>query len=279
MSAKSLQVEVSVLKGFFEWLYKSEHILINPMEDIVIQQPQSGSERNIFTEEDIAIFLDSIGIATATGQRDRALFELMYSSGFRVEEITGLKLAEVNLEERICFVVRKGRKDGYVPFSETALKFLLKYIGDGRKWYLKKVRNPEMKDILFLNTSGKMSWKSLRTKFRKYLAGCGLADKGYVMHSIRHATATHLIAHGASIRYVQELLGHESLKTTQIYTRPTQENIKRVYRTYHPRENEYYKEVDAEYLREIENLKNRIIWQKKETGKQQERLRKRGLKR
>jgi site-specific recombinase XerD len=273
LSERSIQVELTVLKGFFIWLYKSEYILTNPTEDITLLRSVSGDERKIFTEKEMFMFLDSIGILTPDEQRDRAVFELMYSSGLRVSEISSLKVEEVNLEERICLLKRKGNKDGYVPFSGTALKFLLKYIVDGRKKYVKLVRNPDFKTLLFLNRNGKMSWKSIRGRFRKYLKRCGLENKGYVIHSIRHATATHLIAHGASMRYVQELLGHADLKTTQVYTRPTEENIKSMYRMYHPRENEYYKEVDKKYLAELKKLKDRIVWQKKETKKQKERLR------
>jgi site-specific recombinase XerD len=273
LSDKSIQVECAALRGFFIWLYKSEYILTNPAEDLTLMKSGCGNERKIFTEKDMCLFLDSIEITTPEGQRDRALFELMYSSGLRVSEITGLKAEEVNLEERICLLKRKGDKDGYVPFSGAALKFLLKYISHGRKEHVKLVRDPELKALLFLNTTGKMSWKALKTRFDKHVQHCGLEKKEYVMHSIRHATATHLIAHGASIRYVQELLGHKNLKTTQIYTRPGEENIKAVYRTYHPRDNEYYREVDKTYITELKKLKEAIVRQRVETKKQKKRLR------
>ena len=97
-------------------------------------------------------------------------------------------------------------------------------------------------------------------RFRAYLKDCGLAGKGYTIHSVRHACATHLLLHGANIRYVQELLGHENVQTTQVYTRPTNENIKKVYRTYHPRENEYFKEVDSKYVKQVRSLKSRLKW-------------------
>jgi integrase/recombinase XerC len=273
VSELSIKTELSMIKGFFEWLYKSEEILFNPTEDIEILCNRDGKERKIFTEEDIALFLDSIGTDLPVEQRDKALFELMYSSGLRVGELRNLKLDELNLEERICFIIRKGKKEGYVPFSEVSLKFLLKYIQGGRKQFLKRLRNQDEKNILFLSTRGKISWKVLRTRFNKYLMRCGLKDKGYVMHSIRHTTATHLIAAGASIRYVQELLGHESLATTQIYTRPGAENIKRVYRTYHPRENDLYMEIDSEYLNEVRKLKEGLIWQRERYGKKREGMR------
>ena len=273
LSPSSIAVELSTHKEFYKYLYKSEYILKNPMEDIAIKQKGSQNERKIFSEKDISLFLDSIGIRMPHEQRDRALFELMYSSALRVGEIINLTIVNTNLDDRICFVKRKGGKEGFVPFSLTALKFLKIYIAHGRKKHLRYVINPNFKNILFLHSRGKLTWKALNGRFKKYLERCGLQNKGYTHHSIRHAAATHLLSHGASIRYVQELLGHESIKTTEIYTRPSVENIKAVYRTYHPRENEYFKEIDAEYLAECEKMKKEIIRKRKEYARKKRRQR------
>jgi hypothetical protein len=108
-------------------------------------------------------------------------------------------------------------------------------------------------------------------RFRKYLEETDLKGKDYTLHSIRHATATHLLSHGTDIRYIQELLGHESIQTTQVYTRPCDEDIKRIYKCYHPRENEYYREVDSEYLKAVCQLKNDIIRQRKEEERKKRR--------
>jgi integrase/recombinase XerD len=263
LAAVSIETEIVMLKGFFEYLYKNEYLLTNPMEGIPLKLKEPKGERRIFSEDDISIFLDSIPISTATGQRDRAMFELCYSSGLRVGELARLTCGCVNLEERICFIKQsKGKKDRYVPFSKTALVFILKYLGDGRKKYEKWVRKSDMKEIVFLGRNGKMSWKSIGMRFRYYMKNCGLGKARYTVHSIRHATATHLLAHGASIRYVQELLGHVSLSTTQTYTRPDMENVKKMYRTYHPRENEFYVEMDDEYVRQVMQLKEDMLREK-----------------
>jgi site-specific recombinase XerD len=273
LSEKSVGVELSNLRSFFSYLYKSEYLVINPVEDVELMKKGDDKGRKVFSEEEISRVLDSIEIKTAIGMRDRSFFELLYSSGLRFFELRELKLEEMNLEDRLCLVKGKGKKERYVPFSETACKFLLKYIVEGRKKLLRRSRNTEVKQYLFLSKKGKVSWKVMRNRMRKYLENAGLEVEEYGLHSIRHTTATHLLSNGASIRYVQELLGHESLKTTQLYTRPMEESIKRKYRSFHPRENEYYKEIEAEYLEEIEKLKDRLIWQKKETRKQKERLR------
>jgi len=257
----SIQMEMSTLKVFFEYLLCCDYILANPAEGMSVKQAGAQTLRAVFSEEDIVLFLDNIEVTTCWGQRDRALFELMYSSGLRVGEARHLECESVNLEERILLVkAGKGKKDRYVPFSQTALWFLLLYLGSGRK---RQENRTTEKRYLFLGRKGNISYGQLSKAFKKYLKNCGFQNKGYTIHSIRHATGTHLLVNGASIRYVQELLGHEDLKTTQLYTRPTIENIKRIYRTYHPRENEYYREVDAEYKSDIQNLITHCEWAKK----------------
>jgi integrase/recombinase XerD len=244
-----------------------DKILIHPLEGMRIKARGKQRLRSVFTEEDIALFLDGILLISPSGRRDRALFELMYSSGLRVGDALNLKLDELNLEERVLLVVRgKGKMDAYIPFSETAFTFLVTYLADGRKKLLKRMNKScrqEAKTFVFVARKGKLDYSRLLKRFHAYLDSCGLSGKSYTMHSIRHAAATHLLAHGASIRYVQELLRHEDLKTTQLYTRPSVDNIKAVYRTYHPRENEFYKEVDEQYLAELKELAARLEWGRK----------------
>lgn len=263
ISPESRKLEMCVIKGFFDYLIRQEKILVNPMEGMKIKAGGGKTIRKIFTEEDIFSFLDSISVNTPEKQRDRAIFELMYSSGLRVGDIRSLEMEHLNIEERILIVRGKGKKDAYIPFSKAAQKFLVKYLKNGRKKILKRMYIQKDKQYVFIAQKGKIDYGGLNKRFHNYLKGCGLDKKGYTMHSIRHATGTHLLAHGASIRYVQELLRHEDLKTTQLYTRPTIENIMAMYMTYHPRCNEYYKEVDKEYWRQVKELKERLIWGKK----------------
>lgn len=270
LSPRSIQVELIVLKGFFDYLFKNESLLVNPMEDFPVKQKGERKLRAIFSLEDIGVFLDSIPVGTEDQQRDRALFELMYSSALRAGEIRGAQLEHVNLDERVLLVSGKGEKDRYLPFSEVALKFLVKYIGEGRKRHLARLRREDQGRFLFLNRTGQVGYSCMLKRFRRYLTKCGLEGKEYSPHSIRHATATHLLAGGASIRYVQELLGHEDLKTTQVYTRPGVENIKSIYRTYHPRENEFYQEIDREYLKKLKELKEGLIAEKKLTRRKRQ---------
>ena len=230
-----------------------------------IKQQGDKKLKKIFTIDEINTLLDSINISDENEQRDRALLELMYSSGLRVNELFNMELENVNFESRTILVKQgKGNKDRYVPFNETALKFIVKYVNDGRKKLVKKIKDNEAKKYLFLTINGKINHKYMSKRFKKYLENCGLKDKGFTLYSIRHTTATHLLEAGAGIRYVQDLLGHECINTTQIYARPSIENVKKIYKTFHPRENEYYEEVTQEYLEHIRELREKLLIEKKE---------------
>ena len=260
----SIESYLSALKSFFEYLYKYEYILTNVMENMPIKQPGKKKQKKMFSQKEINTFLNSISIDEVDTLRDRSLFELMYSSALRVNETLNLQLKDINFTDRTLIVcLGKGRKDRYVPFSNTALKFLLKYVNEGRKVYLKKQNNAH-EDYLFLTDYGKLSYKVLKKRFLKYLGICNLENKDLTFHSIRHSTATHLLEAGASVRYVQELLGHENIATTQIYTIPIFESVKKMYKMYHPRENEFYDEVDEEYLFQVRLLKKKLLIGKEE---------------
>lgn len=269
LAVSSITVELQTIRSFFYFLFTNDFVLSNPAEDFPVNLKGTRKLKAVFTEEQITLFLDSIIPDTDVGSRDRALFELVYSSALRISEALKLQVNQLNLDERTCFLAEaKGKKDRYVPISETAQYCLQRYLGRSRGALL-RLYGTAGKRYVFPGKNGPLSQKSVRTYFKQYLRDCALDRQGFTLHSIRHAAATHLLEHGAGIRYVQELLGHEDLKTTQIYACPSVENIKAMYRTYHPRENEYWKEIDAEYIRDILQLKKEL-----ELSKQAERDRK-----
>jgi integrase/recombinase XerD len=276
LAACSIDGTMGVIKRFFDYLFLHEKILVNPLEGLQLKNKGKKKLRKIFTEEDMGIFLDSIEMNSVSEQRDRAIFELMYSSGLRVGDIRNLEVEHLNIEERVLMVKGKGGKEAYIPFSEAAQQFVLNYLSKGREWMIKKGYKGTAKQYVFIGKKEKMDYQGLLKRFHEYLKNCGLDKKGYTIHSIRHATATHLLAHGASIRYVQELLRHEDLKTTQLYTRPTEENVKAVYMTYHPRCNEYQRNVDKEYLEQVKELKERLLWERQVNKQYREKGHKRG---
>jgi integrase/recombinase XerD len=256
----TLERSASCVRGFLTFLYRHEHILANPMEDM--ENPGKGIElrREIFSQDEMAAFLDAIGTKSAEGLRDRAIFELMYSSGLRTGEVVKLNLRDVDLSARTLAVRQgKGGKDRFVPFSETAAYFLRRYLESGREKL--KIRREE--EACFLAYRGRISADRIRKSFMQITEKSGTRRKRLTLHSIRHSTATHLLEAGADVRYVQELLGHEDIETTVRYTHLMTENIKRVYKKYHPRENDSYEEIDEEYLAGLKKLKTESIKEKK----------------
>lgn len=234
------------VRMFFKSLYLKEIILLNPALSIQYKPEGESLEKVILSEEEINTLLDSIDGKDFLSRRDRTLFELIYSSGLRAGEVCNLKLSDVNFEESMI-LVRLGKfgKDRIVPVSETALLFLKKFTSR-----MKKDR------YLFFNlsTKEKLSSPAVNKRLKKYLKEAGIQKEKVTTHSIRHSTASHLIDRGADLRYVQTLLGHESMETTVVYTHLLSESLKRVYRSHHPRENSYYEETDSSYMADIKAL-------------------------
>ncbi len=182
--------------------------------------------------DEVEEFLDSIQYNTKLGLRDRAMFELLYSCGLRVSEIINLKMKNIDFEEELLIFKGKGGKERIVPVGKEALKFLKAYLRETRNLLNFKVRT----DYIFTNRSGKKLtrqgfWKILKKYARKINI-----KKNLYPHIFRHSFATHMIQRGADLRIVQELLGHSSISTTEIYTNLDKEYIKGVYFKYHPRE-------------------------------------------
>lgn len=168
------------------------------------------------------------------GARDRAMLELLYGSGVRVGELCALDVDDVDLRAAALVVTGKGRKQRRVPTTAPALRALRSYLADARASLLARAPCPPEPAALFLNLRGRrIGARTVRAVMAKYLAGEGLAPVG--PHALRHSFATHLLDNGADLRVVQELLGHESLSTTQIYTHVSTERLRAVYEQSHPR--------------------------------------------
>ncbi len=182
--------------------------------------------------EEVEKFLESIPCSTKLEIRDKAMFEMLYSCGLRVSEIVNLKIQNIDFEEELLRFTGKGDKERIVPIGMKAIRFLEKYLRLSRG----EIKRERRTDYVFINRSGKKItrqgfWKILK----KYARRINL-DKNLYPHIFRHSFATHLIQRGADLRTVQELLGHSSISTTEIYTTLDKEYIKEVYFKYHPRE-------------------------------------------
>lgn len=203
--------------------------------------------RPVPTQAAMSEILEAMPVETKLGVRNRALFELIYSSGLRASEAAGLLIEDLNAAEKTIRVRGKFGKERIVPVSEVALAFVLHYLG--RRAGTNGPVFPNRK-----NPHRAISGQCVNRSLREELARQGKPDSGLVPHGIRHATATHLLEHGAGVRYVQELLGHESLQTTVRYTQNLYESIGHVYRRYHPRGQESGSRFGAAYRVRIVQL-------------------------
>jgi site-specific recombinase XerD len=207
-------------------------------------------KRRPLTRDEITRFLERLDAGTSQGLKDRALFELIYSSGLRVAEASTLKVRDIDFGRREMVVRGKGNRDRMVPFSAVARDFLLLFLKD-------RINSPE--SWVFCGSRGSRACEHIRSgsiseRFRTLLRRFGMDKKEISTHSIRHSTATHLLENGASIRHVQELLGHKSIETTVRYTHIQTEGLFKVYRKYHPREHELFEAVDEAYLKRLDTV-------------------------
>lgn len=266
LSKQSKKMIFGAIRLLFKCLYLLEMILTNPTQDYFIKPDGKDGIREILTLDEMSNLLDSIEIESEKGMRNRAMFELMYSSGLRIGEVCNIKIEDIDFTERIL-LIRQGKfsKDRIVPVSDVAMSFLNKYL-DGR------IEKKE--ESVF----GKIKKERIRKIFSGYLRNIGIERENLTVHSIRHSIATHLLEAGADLRYVQELLGHTSIETTAVYTHTPIESLKRIYKIYHPRENEYFEDVSDEYLMKLREFKEKIVNQKKISVKKREIKRKYYLK-
>lgn len=185
----------------------------------------------VLSVEQVEKLLSVIDISTPLGIRDRALFELIYSSGLRISEASNLLLQNVHMDERILWVTGKGDKERLIPFGDEAFRRLDAWLNDARPALVKNKAVP----WLFVNYQGKqLSRKGIWKKFQELEALSGVSAK---VHTLRHSFATHLLAGGADLRSVQELLGHSDLATTQIYTHITNDELQMYHDEYFPARN------------------------------------------
>ncbi len=201
-------------------------------DDPSIQIRTPRQDRNlpdVLDPESIEHVLESIDITTPNGLRDRALFELIYSCGLRISEAAGLTFQQLYLEEKLLRVFGKRRKERLVPFGEEALSWMMRYLTEARPLLEKHGKS----DFVFLNQEGSgISRKGIWKRFSQIRAKSGVKAK---VHTFRHSFATHLLAGGADLRTVQELLGHTDIATTQIYTHVDEASLGMYHREYFPR--------------------------------------------
>ena len=219
----SLTRRASTIRNFYAFLAREGHLPANPLAGVSAPKRERRLPA-ILTKSDLNALIQSADEQTPQGIRNRAILELMYAAGVRLSEVVGLDLKNVDLSDRTLLVRGKGNKERMVLVGEPAEMALRRYLADAR---------PHLSDgegqALFLNRDGgRLSGRSMQQIVKRHALRAGL-DVRVHPHLLRHSFATHLLDGGAELRVVQELLGHASASTTQIYTHVTEEQARRVY--------------------------------------------------
>jgi integrase/recombinase XerD len=222
---------ISGIKSYFKFLLIEESINSDPTS--LLEAPRIGRKLpDVLSLEEIDSLINAIDVEKPEGQRNRAILETLYSCGLRVSELVSLKISDLFLEQGYVKIKGKGEKERLVPISPRAIAEIKKYVETYRKT-LKIASNA--KDILFLNRRGQMLSRVMIFTVIKNLAEAINLNKKISPHTFRHSFATHLIEGGADLRSVQEMLGHESILTTEIYTHLNKEYLKDTINRFHPR--------------------------------------------
>ena len=222
--------KLAAIRSFFQFCVRKGWMADNPAK-MVSTPKQDKPVPSFLTEEEMQTFLDLPSTTKPLDKRDKAMLELLYATGIRVSELVGIKLEDVKFSERLIRIRGKGKKERLVPFGRLAEKSLRSYLR------VRSMINKGQVDEfpLFLNYRGqKLSSRSVERTVDKYIRRSALRRK-ISPHSLRHSFASHLLSRGADLRVIQELLGHESLATTQKYTHLDLKHLLEVYRKSHPR--------------------------------------------
>ena len=250
-AAATIQHRYEAVKKLCSLLYRAGAVTENPAHGLALRLPgeQRAFKRRPLSREEITVFLESIPADDRRGLRNRAFFELVYSSGLRMSEAVGLKVGHITFEQRELVVRGKYDRDRVVPLSDVARDVLLAYLGE---------RKDAVEEYVFpgnrTGNAASVRRTSMSRIFRELAKACGIDKPELCTHSIRHSTATHLLDNGAGVRQVQELLGHKSIESTVLYTHVQTEGLARIFRKYHPREHELFEAVDGAYDQRLEGI-------------------------
>lgn len=232
MKNSTIARKLSSLRSFYRYLNEYVGITQNPFLYFKTPRRAKRIPEFLFYDE-MDTFLSSFDLDTPDGLRDRAMFELMYACGLRVSEAASLRLYDIDLHDRILTIHGKGNKQRIVPFYALAGELLEHYLQEVRPQWMK-----EEHDVVFINQRGKgLTTRGIQYRMQLAADTCSLSVHVHP-HMFRHSFATHLLDNGADLRVVQELLGHASLSTTQVYVHVTQERLKQAYTHAHPRAQE-----------------------------------------
>jgi len=233
VNARSQSRIISGLKSFFIYLIFEGYRENSPME--MIDSPTIGRKLpDTLSLDEIDCLINSVDLNIKEGERNQAIIETLYGCGLRVSELIDLKLSDLFFKEGFIKVTGKGNKQRFVPIGEVTQQYILEYIRNSRTLVpLKK----KASDVLFLNRRGNMLTRAMIFTIVKNLAVAADIQKNISPHTFRHSFATHLLENGADLRAIQQMLGHESITTTEIYMHVDKSHLQKVINDFHPRRN------------------------------------------
>ena len=222
---------ISGLKGFFNYLVFEEYRATNPLD--LIESPKIGRKLpDTLSIEEIDSIISIIDLSKPQGERNRGIIEVLYGCGLRVSELISLKISDLFFEEGFIKVTGKGNKQRFVPIGSLTIKFIDIYRNEIR---VHQVIKPNAQDTLFLNRRGNELTRSMIFHIVKELTEKAGIQKNISPHTFRHSFATHLLENGADLRAIQQMLGHESITSTEIYTHLDKSHLSQIINNFHPR--------------------------------------------
>lgn len=231
ISERSQARAISSIKAFFKFLLEDDYRTDNPAT--LLEGPKLGLYLpDTLSEEDINRIITCIDNSTDIGKRNKCILEVLYGCGLRVSELIDLKISNINFKESYIMVEGKGEKTRLVPLANTTAEFITSYIHTVRN---KTKINKKYEDTLFLNSRGTNMSRVIVFIIIKELTQKAGISKSISPHTFRHSFATHLLQNGADLRFIQEMLGHSSITTTQVYTHLKTEELRDVILNFHPR--------------------------------------------
>ena len=227
--SRTINRKITSLKVFFKFLFKSKIIDDNIMLNISSLKTEKVLPKFLTIEEVDRLL--NIQLISPYDYRNKAMLEVMYATGMRVSEVTSLEFSNINFDEKYIKIFGKGNKERIIPMGDLALKYLTLYIEEYRTFFIKK----RISNYVFLNNHGtKITRQGIR-KIIDNLKECANIKTNVTPHVLRHSFATHLLQGGADLRSIQELLGHENINTTEVYTHLANETLEENYNSFHPR--------------------------------------------
>ncbi len=231
-SIETKALKLRPVKRLFEYLLQENRLLVNPTEGLVETCRKNRKIPPVLTVDEVKLLLQQPDLSFRMQLRNRAIMEVLYSTAIRLDELLNLTIYDPDFKEKTLFISKgKGRKQRLVPIGKNSIIYLRKYLENIRPRYA--ARNPKERTLFLTSKGGPLNPPTIRLAIREYGISAGIT-KNVSPHTFRRTAATHLLQQGADIRYIQQLLGHSRLSTTQLYTKIVPTDIKAAHEKYHP---------------------------------------------